>query len=306
MNDTKRGSFSRPSHSKAATDPGFTLLELLVVLGILSLLAATLVPTLAGSRIGVQAFRCLNNSRQLCAAWRMFADDNHDTVVYASDDGTRQVNPNNQYAWTWTHIDHSPSPYNWDPSVDITQRALWPYTAKDPSIYRCPSDSSFVVVNRVIKPRVRSFSMNLYLGGFAPPSSFPPGSPGTDYGLPNFKYYRIFSKTTDLTVLPPAKAFVFIDERPDAINWGNFFTSMSGYLGNPPTLGANPALYEFGQDFPAMFHHFGSSVSFADGRAEIHRWTDPRTSSYTPTDSAYFSPRNPDIAWLQDHATRPK
>ena len=49
----------------------FTLLELLVVLAVVSLLAATLVPTLAGSRIGSQAFRCMNNNRQLVSAWRI-------------------------------------------------------------------------------------------------------------------------------------------------------------------------------------------------------------------------------------------
>src|SRR5215472_17134392 len=84
---------------------GFTFLELLVVIVVLSMLAATLVPTLAGSRIGTQALRCLNNNRQLCSAWRMYTDDNLDTLVYASDDGTRTVNPNNFYAWTWTHMD---------------------------------------------------------------------------------------------------------------------------------------------------------------------------------------------------------
>ncbi len=114
---------------------------------------------------------------------------------------------------------------------------------------------------------------------------------------------RIFSKTTDLSAPSPAKAFVFIDDHPDFINWGNFFTDMSGYR-------TNAAEYEFHQDVPAVFHNFGTSVSFADGRGEIHRWLDLRTApsigsiyNHLP---AIASPRNPDIAWLQDHATRPK
>ena len=56
---------------------------------------------------------------------------------------------------------------NWDTNVDIVNRPLWPYTAKNASIYRCPSDTSYVVVDGVATPRVRSISMNLYLGGFA-------------------------------------------------------------------------------------------------------------------------------------------
>lgn len=291
------------SAGEAERRAGFTLLELVVVLVVLSMLVATLVPTLAGSRIGSQAFSCLNNNRQLCSAWRMYADDNQDTLVYASDDGTRQANFNNQYAWTWTHMDYSPSSYNWDPSVDISQRPLWPYTPRDFSIYKCPSDQSQVQLsNGTWKSRVRSFSMNLMIGGFAPLRSAAPGSPGSNGNFPFLQPYRVFSKITDFTVLPPEKAFVFLDERPDVINWGNFLTDMSGYSNNA-------AKYEFNGDFPGIFHNFGSSFSFADGRAEIHRWTDPRTAPPLTTvgnASVRPVPQDPDIAWLQDHATRPK
>jgi prepilin-type N-terminal cleavage/methylation domain-containing protein len=281
---------------------GFTFLELLVVIVVLSMLAATLVPTLAGSRIGSQALRCLNNNRQLCAAWRMYADDNLDTLVYASDDGTSAANPNNQYAWTWTHMDYSPANRaNWDTNLDIVQRPLWPYTSRDASIYRCPSDSSSVVVNGTPKPRVRSLSMNAYVGGYAPSRTAPLGSPGTVIGIFSSIQYRVFSKTTEFNVLPPAMAFVFVDERPEAINWGNFLTVMSGYYP------ANPGLYEFVQDFPAIFHNFGSSISFADGRAEIHRWLDARTAPVftlgTTEVEIVSAPRDLDVAWLQDHAT---
>jgi prepilin-type N-terminal cleavage/methylation domain-containing protein len=277
----------------------FTLLELLVVLVVISLLAATLVPTLAGSRIGSQAFRCLNNNRQLGSAWRMYADDNLDTLVYSGDDGIRLGNRNNLYAWTWTHMDFATDPYNVDTNLDIVQRPLWRYTSKDASIFRCPSDSSFVVIKGTPKLRVRSFSMNLYAGGFPPEKTAPPGSPGTTGGIPRAAPYRVFSKATDFTVLPPAMAFVFIDERPEAINWGNFYTDMTGYR-------TNTAEYEFTQDFPAVFHNFGSSVSFADGRAEIHHWLDARTAPPLrgSESSAFASPRNPDVGWLQDHATR--
>ena len=268
----------------------FTLLELAVLIATLIVFAVTLLPALAKSRPNSLAFQCLNNNRQLCAAWRMYADDNHDRIVYSSDDGTGSSNPLNQYAWTLTHLDYSAANRaNWDTNVDIVTRPLWPYTAQDASIYKCPSDKSFVVVSGVPKPRVRSMSMNLYLGGFA----------GTSGGLsPN---YRIFLKTTDLTALSPTKTFVFLDERWDVINWGNFFTDMSGYPNQPNS-------YAFTQDFPGFIHNHGCSFSFADGRTEIHLWVDNRTTPpiSAPLSSSTPSPRNQDIAWLQDHATRPK
>ena len=52
-------------------------------------------------------------------------------------------------------------------------------------------------------------------------------------------------------------------------------------------------------------------LSFADGHAETKRWRDPRTTPPVRTGSDWLacgtpSPNNPDIVWLQDHATRPK
>ena len=273
----------------------FTLVELLVVFCVLALLAATLVPTLAGSRVGSQTFRCLNNNRQLATAWRMYADDSSDRVVYSSIGDSTMMNPYNLMAWTGTQLDFSPSNTgNWDTNVDIVKRPLWPYSGKDASIYRCPSDHSYVAVGGVPKPRVRSFSMNLFTGGFAPVAGSG-GGWGTDGGFaPTF---RIFSKTTDLTTPGPARTFVFMDMRSEEINYGNFLTDMAGY----PNIPAQFGFY----DFPGIVHNLGASVSFADGRVEIRRWVDPRTAP--PLNglpgTVVASPNNVDIAWLQARAT---
>ena len=272
----------------------FTLVELLMVLALLAIIASALMPALAKSKPNSLAFQCLNNNRQLCTAWRMYTDDNHDLIVYSSDDGSGTSNPRNQYAWTLLHMDFSSSnPSLWDPSLDIYKRPLWPYTAKDASIYKCPADRSFIVVNNVAKPRVRSMSMNLYLGGFA----------GTGGGWSFADSIRIFLKTTEVTLPGPANTFVFLDQRPDSINWGNFMTDMTGYY---PT---SSNLYTL-RDLPGMVHDRGCGFSFADGHAELHRWTDPRTTppmfNYLGAVDSIASPRNADVAWLQDHASRPK
>src|SRR5206468_13015846 len=81
----------------------FTFVELLVLLAVIVVLAATLLPAVAKSRPNSLAFQCLNNHRQLCAAWRMYADDSRDRIVYASGDGTS--NPLNQYAWNLSYLD---------------------------------------------------------------------------------------------------------------------------------------------------------------------------------------------------------
>jgi prepilin-type N-terminal cleavage/methylation domain-containing protein len=268
-----------------ATTSAFTLIELLVVICVIGLLAATLAPTLAGSRIGSEAFRCQNNNRQLCSAWRMYADDNNGWIVYASGAGT----VGSPYAWTSSLMDFSSNPGNWDTNYDIVKGPLWPYTSKDASIYRCPSDHSYVVAAGVVKPRVRSFSLNLYAGGFA----------GTDGGVFSANVYRLFLKTTDLSAPGPANTFLFIDMRPESINLGNFFTDMTGYPNQP-------AQYKFSGDMPGISHNFGASVSFADGRAEIHRWVDPRTAPPLVGlggINGFACPNDADITWLQAHAT---
>jgi prepilin-type N-terminal cleavage/methylation domain-containing protein/prepilin-type processing-associated H-X9-DG protein len=55
---------------------GFTLIELLVVIGTIALLAATLLPALAGTKIGTKNIQCLNNLRQLTSEALAYQSDN--------------------------------------------------------------------------------------------------------------------------------------------------------------------------------------------------------------------------------------
>src|ERR1039458_2182368 len=68
------------------------------------------------------------------------------------------------------------------------------------------------------KPRVRSMSMNVFLGGWG----------GTDgYWGPIFSDYLIYLKQQELQVPGPSKVFVFLDMREDSIDMGNFGTRMA-------------------------------------------------------------------------------
>lgn len=281
---------------------GFTLIELLVVIAIIAILAAMLLPTLARAKQKAQGMQCMSNHRQLCLAWRLYADDNSDRLVYASDDGTKS-NPFNQYAWTLSHMDFDPNNRaNWDMTIDMVKRPLWNY-AKTPGIYKCPADHSTITVNGAIKPRLRTMSMNLYVGGFAATNGL-----GDDGGWPFAQNYTIYSKLSQFggAAAPADKIFVFLDMREDLINWGNFMIDMTGYA---PT---QPSLYAFTSDLPGMYHDLACGFSFADGHSEMKRWLDPRTipplvDGGDPTaKSSNLSPNNVDVAWIQDRSTRPK
>jgi prepilin-type N-terminal cleavage/methylation domain-containing protein/prepilin-type processing-associated H-X9-DG protein len=292
---------------------GFTLIELLVVIAIIAILAALLLPALTKAKLKAQGIQCMNNGRQLSLAWRMYADDNQDRFILSSDDGTGGRNPLNAYAWTLTHLDFSANPMNWDPTIDIMTRPLWPYN-KSVGIYKCPADRSVVQdASGSYHPRVRSISMNFFLGGFAG------GTAASGVGVSGWgPLYPLYFKFSDLTSMKsspgPSKTFVFLDEREDCINWGNFMTDMQGY---PCSIypNGNAGLYEWNEDLPASYHNRACGFSFADGHSEIHRWKDPNTmpplapgvlTGGKGSGQKWPAAYSKDVAWMQDITARPK
>lgn len=88
---------------------------------------------------------------------------------------------------------------------------------------------------------------------------------------------------------------VFFEEREDSINDGWLRVNQ-----NPNVLG----------DRPAYYHNRATGLAFADGHSEIHKWQDARTMDpivpgTTPAGVTLPPPTNPDIVWLQTHASRP-
>jgi prepilin-type N-terminal cleavage/methylation domain-containing protein len=321
----------RAEFNRSAGNGGFTLIELLVVIAIIAILAALLLPALAQAKQKAQGIQCQSNERQLSLCWHMYADDNHDCLILSSDDGSGTYNGQgasddqpyvttatgtdlaNNWAWTWSKMDfNNANPYNFDPKADFTLRPLWQYM-KNAGIYRCPADTSTItpagslnpaIANGVVTPRIRTISMNLFLGGFGDNNNEGPAGANATAFLP---YY---TKTTDLTANRSpgaANTFVFIDERQDCINWGNFATDMVGFP-TPSNPRTDPSAYEWDQDVPASYHHRTAGLSFADGHAELHRWLD--TDTMPPLNNNNFgstfpAPNSRDVAYMQSITVRP-
>jgi prepilin-type N-terminal cleavage/methylation domain-containing protein/prepilin-type processing-associated H-X9-DG protein len=267
-----RCSFDRSGSTKA-----FTLIELLVVIGIIAILAAMLLPTLSRAKEKAKGINCVSNMKQLTTAWMMYAGDYDDQLV------TNTVDVNN-HSWAAGWLDLG-NPADTDNTNIFTimspQGLLWPYS-KSLALYVCPSDRNTVDINGSRYQLVRSVSMNQRMNG-------------GDYGSAPLGQFTNPHRLSAIRNPGPSDAFVFIDERADSINDGFFVVFMTD-------TGANTRL----GNIPANYHNGCSSVSFADGHVEIHKWLDPRTEPPLFQWNLNPMPNNRDIEWLQHHCSAPE
>ncbi len=73
--------------------PGFTLVALLVIIAVLAILAAMLLPALAGAHDRARRIQCVNNLKQDGLAFRIWAGDNNDLypmAVSTNQNGTKE------------------------------------------------------------------------------------------------------------------------------------------------------------------------------------------------------------------------
>lgn len=96
------------------------MIELLVVTAILAILAALLLPVLAIGKQKTAQLSCMNNHRQLTLAWQMYAADNQDQLLFASESLDPDKLWTAKYAWVTGTLNYDPNdPRNWDPALTI-------------------------------------------------------------------------------------------------------------------------------------------------------------------------------------------
>ena len=113
-----RAAHARRRNDATAATTGFTLTELLVVIGLIALLISLLMPALGQARAAARAAGCLSNLRQMGLAWQMYVSEHRGHLP--------------EHVWTQPGV-----------SPDILWRAYWPgmvdaYKVRDDALL-CPA-----------------------------------------------------------------------------------------------------------------------------------------------------------------------
>src|SRR2546423_11569959 len=279
-------------NGQSQRERAFTLTDLITVLAVVIILTMLGLPSAAITKGNGQSASCLNNHRQLVRAWQLYADANGGRLVGNLDGGNVSTLSNSNKTWVLGWLDFTggtsfgaPGGASDTNTVILTQLSpLAPYIGHSAAVFKCPADKA-LSRGRTGVPRVRSLSMNGYVG---------------DRGGPYTSGYKQMKSTGDVSLKGATKTWVCHDEREDSINDGWFAVDMTGY--DPVSPGSYTIV-----DYPASYHNRAAGFSFADGHSEIHKWLDGRTTpnlkAGQPLNLGVASPKNPDVDWMQDHAS---
>jgi prepilin-type N-terminal cleavage/methylation domain-containing protein len=237
MRDFAPGSHPSPSQSGQVVRArcGFTLVELLVVIGIIALLIGILLPSLSKARQAAARTKCLSNIRQLAMGIVMYTQDNSGNFPFLGNNGGNGDAAVRHADWIWWRPDidadgaatSTPGQSQFDQVGDV---GIGPYLnlQRNPKVMVCPSDTpTDHTRNRGTATQYPySYAMNnMFTSEWAYfQAKSPPVNPGAFNNLPQapagiMPGRLISAKITQ--VKQTADKVIFIEEQETTIDDGN-------------------------------------------------------------------------------------
>jgi prepilin-type N-terminal cleavage/methylation domain-containing protein/prepilin-type processing-associated H-X9-DG protein len=235
---------------------GFTLVELLVVVGIIAVLIALLLPSLNRAREHARRTVCLSNLRQLAQAVMMYNNENN---------GRFPAQGSGQHDDDWIFWENEPG-FARNPDEGALVRYLGGHFIAE--AYQCPSD--------VIDNHRKTFDSN---------AAHSWGTPLISYTVNNYICYRRDNgiappptpdrreRMTVTQVKRPWQKILFVDESSETIddgcwNWDSYFSDSKNMLSNRHDKRNEKAQ----AGFSSSIRYGGrGNVVFVDGHAD---WID--------------------------------
>lgn len=213
---------------------GFTLVELLVCIGLLLMLMAILLPAARRSIESARQAACLNNLRQIAQATLMYAQDNENRFpgmagVEQQPDGGPLIDE-----WIYAESQLNQAPFN-----DVSKSLILRYLGnRDLGVLHCPSDDP---QTHVLQPWKLPYGIYPYSYAISEWTCRWPTAWGSRFQYQQqyksnparYPGYNIFPAYRIEEVKNPSQTFFFVDEDPRFIDDGSFL--------NLPFTSANPA-----------------------------------------------------------------
>ncbi len=280
----------------------FTFIELLVVIAVLALVVCIFASARAASRPNFQGALCLNNLKQLMAAFTMYTRDYSDLFPPNWDSTSCSWTADRESGWMPPGVVGSPDAGNPDLLKDPTKCLLVPYIRTNISLFRCPFDPRICIYSgsdpRLLGtkiPAVRGVSINAGIGtkGSCAGGNAPVDGPWLDGAHSHTANhpYATFGKWSDFKIVRPSEIWVFVDDDPWTIN----DAAMQVIASQPDLI-----------DFPNVLNNNGTTFSFADGHGETHKWKSTVFihNGIPPRTTVQPGLQYQDWFWWASHATR--
>lgn len=257
--------YQRFSASRRSARRGFTLVELLVVIGIIAVLISILLPVLNKAREQAKSVMCASNEKQLLAAYMMYVTDNKGaTPIFPPVGAGYPPSPNDAYYRSFAYyMDNSQGGLG---VIRYDQGSFWRYVtsglhytqttgtqvAPPPEVlfrvFNCPTDTDFREVAR--NGSVNTKASQLRNFSYSWNGSFWSGDPAQkDTGNKWGSDQHGVSKTSQ--IVESSHKIILSEEMHPNDGW-----SFVGFSGSNP------------DDTPAFRHSGRGNWGFADGHVE--------------------------------------